>query len=92
MKPYPEKGLDDRKGIFNDHLSRLRRVRENGFGIWVNRFRIFHTNIDLDPDAQISGAQSSGNNVTTDAVVVRENFADYFAGPGQVDWQWKVFF
>ena len=50
MKPYPQKGLDDRKRIFNDRLPRLRRVSENGFGILVNRFRIFHTTIDLHPD------------------------------------------
>ena len=29
-------------------------------------------------------------NCTLNATQVREKFADYFCGPGQVDWQWNV--
>ena len=53
MKPYPEKNIDDRKGIFNYRLSRFRRISENAFGILVNIFGIFRTTIDLDPDTCI---------------------------------------
>lgn len=52
MKPFPEKDAraDDTHRIFNYRLSRFRRISENAFGIWANRFRIFHTTIDLNPD------------------------------------------
>ena len=50
MKPYPQRNLDERKRIFNYRLSRLRRISENVFGIWVSRFRVFTTKILLSPD------------------------------------------
>ena len=52
MKPYPERSarVNDQHRIFNYRLSRFRRISENAFGIWANRFRIFHTTINLDPD------------------------------------------
>ena len=34
--------------------------------------------------------QVSGNNCSIDASDVREKFADFFYGPGQVDWQWNI--
>ena len=49
MKPYPDKSLDDKRRIFNYRLSRFRRVSENGFGIWSNRFRNTIDTIGLDP-------------------------------------------
>ena len=41
MKPYPDKGLTDKKEIFGYCLSYYRRVTENAFGIMANVFRVF---------------------------------------------------
>ena len=49
MKPYPGRGLDRHRRIFNYRLSRARRVVENAFGILANRFRLLHTVIALSP-------------------------------------------
>ncbi|XP_068092062.1 putative nuclease HARBI1 [Hyperolius riggenbachi] len=49
VKPYPQRGLDRGKRIFNYRLSRARRVVENAFGILAQRFRIFLTTINLEP-------------------------------------------
>lgn len=50
LKPYSQHNLDSKKRIFNYRLSRMRRVTENAFGIWVNRFRVFTTQMYLNPD------------------------------------------
>ena len=49
-----ERSLDDRKRIFNYRSSRFRRISENAFGILTNRFRIFHTKINLRPDKVVT--------------------------------------
>ena len=49
MKPYPGRGLDRHRRIFNYRLSRARRVVENAFGILANRFRLLYTVIALSP-------------------------------------------
>ncbi|XP_018118360.1 protein ANTAGONIST OF LIKE HETEROCHROMATIN PROTEIN 1-like [Xenopus laevis] len=49
IKPFPQKTLTPARKIFNYRLSRARRVVENAFGILANRFRIFHTTINLSP-------------------------------------------
>ena len=49
MKPYPGRGLNRERYIFNYRLSRARRVVENAFGILSNRFRLFHTVVALSP-------------------------------------------
>ena len=50
MKPFPQSNLSDRKRLFNDRLSRMRRVSENVFRIWGNTFRVFTTAMALKPE------------------------------------------
>ena len=50
MKPYPQSGLTEEQRVFNYHLSRFRRISENTFGIWSNRFRVFNTRLCLAPE------------------------------------------
>ena len=50
LKPYSQSGLTPIKRIFNYHLSRVRRVTENAFGILTNLFCVFITRMCLDPD------------------------------------------
>ena len=47
MKPYGRKNITDDQRIFDYRLSRKRRVTENAFGIWVNRFRVFSVRNNL---------------------------------------------
>ena len=49
MKPYPLRNLSSDQRIFNYRLSRARRVVENVFGIFANRFRVFRSPINLSP-------------------------------------------
>ncbi|XP_069824530.1 uncharacterized protein [Dendropsophus ebraccatus] len=51
MKPFPQKSLNDLRRVYNYRLSRARRVVENAFGIMANRFRVFHTAINLKPES-----------------------------------------
>ncbi|XP_041826075.1 protein ALP1-like [Melanotaenia boesemani] len=50
MKPYASRQMDHQQRVFNYRLSRAHRVVENGFGIWENRWRVFHNPILLNPD------------------------------------------
>ncbi len=50
LKPYPLRDLDPYQREFNYRLSRARRVVENAFGILANRFRVFHSAIQLSPE------------------------------------------
>lgn len=47
LKPYSQKDLTVSRKIYNYRLSRARRIVENAFGILANRFRIFHSAINL---------------------------------------------
>lgn len=49
MKPYPLRNLSGEQQVFNYHLSRARRVVEDVFGIFANRFRVFRSPISLCP-------------------------------------------
>ena len=50
MKPYPQQNLTLGKRVYNYRHSRARRISENLFGILANRWRIFFTTINLEPD------------------------------------------
>lgn len=47
LKPFNKKQLNYERMVYNYRLSRARRVVENAFGILSNRFRIFHSAINL---------------------------------------------
>lgn len=49
MRPYARKNLDVKKRVFNYRLSRGRRYVECVFGILANKWRVYHTAINLDP-------------------------------------------
>lgn len=50
LKPFRQAQLDSaEKEIFNYRLSRARHVVENAFGILASRFRIYHSQINLEP-------------------------------------------
>ncbi|XP_060880085.1 uncharacterized protein LOC132951996 [Metopolophium dirhodum] len=52
LRPFPGRGLDQRKRVFNYtlSLSRARRYVECAFGILANKWRVFHTPIHVGPD------------------------------------------
>lgn len=49
MKPYSSKNLTYEQKIFNYRLSRARRTVESAFGIFSNKWRIFHNALCILP-------------------------------------------
>lgn len=51
LRPYPgvQSSADPSKAHFNHRLSRARRIVENAFGIFAQRFRIYFSPIALPP-------------------------------------------
>ena len=81
MKPYGRKNMADDKRIYDYRLSRKRRVTENAFGIWVNRFRVFSVRNNLN--------ESNVSAVVLASVILhnmlREKSADTYTPPGFAD-------
>lgn len=50
MKPYSGKNLSDKQQICNYRFSRARRTVESAFGIFANKWRVFHTSICMLPE------------------------------------------
>lgn len=50
IKPFSMRNLNKEETIYNYRVSRARRVVENVFGILTSRFRIFLSQINLEPD------------------------------------------
>ncbi|XP_056422332.1 uncharacterized protein LOC130362226 isoform X2 [Hyla sarda] len=48
LRPFPKKGLDTQRRVFNYRLSRARRYIEGAFGILIKTYRIFGCSIQLD--------------------------------------------
>ena len=51
LRPYPVQGMLKEQLIFNYHLSRARRVKENAFGILSARWRFFLRPIKISVDS-----------------------------------------
>lgn len=50
MKSYSGKNLSNKQKIWNYRFSRARRTVESAFGIYANKWRIFHTTICMLPE------------------------------------------
>lgn len=54
LRPYGGNNLTQQQRIFNYRLSRARRYVECGFGIFSNKWRIFHRPINVHPNLTIN--------------------------------------
>ena len=50
MKPYPQQNFTAAKRVYIYRHRRARRISENLFGVLANRWRIFFTTINLQPN------------------------------------------
>ncbi|XP_070388956.1 uncharacterized protein [Dermacentor albipictus] len=53
MRPYPGKGIQPSRKVFNYRLSRARRIVENAFGILVARWRVLLGPLNIPPENAI---------------------------------------
>ena len=96
MRPYPGSGLTLEGSIFNYRQSRPRRTAENTFGMWVNRWRVFHTPIIATPEhvEQLVMAAIALHNFlrkTVLSVYCPSGYVDYIDPNGRlVPGQWRA--
>eukprot|EP00102_Acyrthosiphon_pisum_P017929 XP_008189523.1 PREDICTED: uncharacterized protein LOC103311623 [Acyrthosiphon pisum] len=50
LRPYPGRGLNNTRRIFNYRLSRARRTVECAFDVLANEWNVLHTTILVEPD------------------------------------------
>jgi len=50
LRPFPGRGLNETRRIFNNRLSRARRTVECAFGVLANKWRVLHTPILVEPE------------------------------------------
>lgn len=50
LRPYPQRGLNDKRRVFNYRLFRARRTVECAFGVLANKWRVLHTTILVNPE------------------------------------------
>lgn len=50
LRPYPGRGLTQKRKFFNYRLSKARRFVECAFGILANKWRVLHSDILIEPD------------------------------------------
>lgn len=50
LRPFPGRGLNETRRIFNYRLSRARRTVECAFGVLANKWRVLHTPILVEPE------------------------------------------
>ena len=81
MKPFSVRNLTELLRIFNYRLSRKRRVSENAFGIWGNRFRLFSVRNNLDPDTTTLCVLAS----LVLHNMLREKSREFYTPPGYTD-------
>ena len=95
MKPYPGRGMDEPKRIYNYRLSRARRTIENSFGIMAARWRIFRRPIraNVQTVEQIVKAVVCLHNysrLTDNATYIPGGFVDCESNDGRIipgDWR-----
>ncbi|KAM4049043.1 uncharacterized protein ACNLHF_004934 [Anomaloglossus baeobatrachus] len=75
-RPYPRRSIDNRKQYFNYRLTKARRYVECAFGILANKWRIYHTTIQLQPNSVKSVIK---------ATIVLHNFCRIHEGGTYVD-------
>jgi len=49
LRPFPGRGLNNTRRVFNYRLSRARRTVECAFGVLANKWRVLHTTILVEP-------------------------------------------
>lgn len=92
MRPYPGRGLDETKKVFNYRLSRARRCVENAFGILVSRWRVFLGTVESEPDLltdMIKAAVCLHNFLMTDTAYCPDEYGDKQCGDTVREGEWR---